>query len=50
VSMPKVLQVAHQELDKYLLSLYGLKVNATDTQILKALFETYAMLTDDKLM
>jgi hypothetical protein len=50
VSMPKVLQTAHQELDRYMLSLYGLKVNATDTQILKALFETYALLTNDKLV
>jgi type I restriction-modification system DNA methylase subunit len=50
VSMPKVLQTAHQELDRYMLSLYGLKVNATDTQILKALFETYALMTDDKLI
>jgi type I restriction-modification system DNA methylase subunit len=50
VSMPKVLQTAHQELDKYMLSLYGLKVNATDTQILKALFETYALMTEDKLI
>jgi hypothetical protein len=50
VSMPKALQTAHHELDKYMLSLYGLKVNATDTQILKALFEAYAGLTDDKLI
>ena len=50
VSMPKVLQTAHQELDRYMLSLYGLKVNATETQILKALFETYALMTNDKLI
>ena len=50
VSMPKVLQAAHQELDRYMLSLYGLKVNATDTQILKALFEAYARLTNDKFL
>jgi hypothetical protein len=50
VSMPKVLQESHQELDRYMLSLYGLKANATDTQILKALFESYAILTDDKLI
>jgi hypothetical protein len=50
VSMPKALQTAHHELDKYMLSLYGLKANATDTQILKALFEAYVALTDDKLI
>jgi hypothetical protein len=32
------------------LSLYGLKVNSTDTQVLKALFEAYAALTDEKLI
>jgi hypothetical protein len=50
VSMPKLLQTAHEELDRYMLSLYGLKMNSTDTQILKALFETYALLTNDKLI
>jgi hypothetical protein len=50
VSMPKTLQLAHQDLDKCMLSLYGLKANATDTQVLKALFETYAILNDDKLI
>lgn len=50
VSMPKPLQAAHNELDKFMLSLYGLKANASDTQILKALFEAYVSLIDEMLL
>jgi type I restriction-modification system DNA methylase subunit len=50
VSMPSKLLKVHQELDSYMLSLYGLKLSSTDSQILKALFEAYANLTDDKLI
>ena len=50
VSMPPKLLKAHEELDSYMLSLYGLKVNSTDAQVLKALFEAYATFTDDKII
>ena len=50
LSMPKTLQTAHNELDKFMLSLYGLKANASDTQILKALFEAYVAISDEELL
>jgi hypothetical protein len=44
-SMPSVLRKAHKELDKYVLSLFGLKSTATDEEILSELFKRYAELT-----
>jgi hypothetical protein len=41
-SMPTDLRKAHQELDKVVLGLYGLKEQATDSEILEVLFEMYA--------
>lgn len=49
-SMPSKLKSSHDALDKYMLSLFGLRATATDTQILKALFESYVSLLDTKLL
>lgn len=41
-SMPTSLRVAHAKLDAQVLSMYGLKADASDSEILKVLFEMYA--------
>jgi hypothetical protein len=44
-SMPPQLREAHQNLDKAVLSVYGLKVDATDEEILSALFALHSQMT-----
>ena len=48
--MPTSLVKAHFENDKFVLSLYGLKIESTDAEILERLFVLYLELTEtDKL-
>jgi type I restriction-modification system DNA methylase subunit len=50
LSMPTSLSKAHFENDKFILSLYGLKIESTDAEILERLFVLYSELTEtDKL-
>jgi hypothetical protein len=44
-SMPPQLRQAHQNLDKAVLSVYGLAPDATDEEILSALFALYSQMT-----
>jgi hypothetical protein len=48
--MPIDLVKAQENLDKYILQIYGLKQNAPDEEILAELFRRYQELTDDKLI
>jgi hypothetical protein len=45
LSMPADLTKAHQDLDKAVLTAYGLKPNATDAEVLAELFSRYEKLT-----
>jgi hypothetical protein len=46
-SMPSDLRKAHQENDKAVIKIYGLKSNSGDTEILTKLFEMYSSLLAD---
>ena len=45
-SMPPSLRKSHEDNDKLVLSMYGLKANSGDVEILARLFEMYANLSD----
>ncbi len=47
-SMPSVLATAHTKLDTEVLSAYGLKPNASDSEILEVLFTEYAKQTGNQ--
>ena len=50
ISMPSALLRAHRRVDDAVLKIYGLKQDASDSQILRKLFDLYAEMTNDKLL
>lgn len=48
-SMPLNLLKAHEENDKLVLTLFGLKSNSSDAEILSSLFEKYNYMTNGTL-
>jgi hypothetical protein len=49
-SMPSELLLAHKELDKVILKLYKLRIDASEAEIMSTLFRLYVELSDDKLL
>jgi hypothetical protein len=48
--MPSPLLKLHKKLDSTVLKAFGLKAEATDSELLGFLFSEYARLSDDKLL